>query len=201
VTDLYRGSNDLEGTAVTDIQNIPLTTIDGGATTLAEFAGSVVLIVNVASKCGLTPQYTALEALHRELSGRGFTVLGFPANDFGQQEPGTEAEIVEFCEANYSVTFPLFAKSSVISGDDQHPLYAALTKTIPVAKGDPHSFREMLRGRGRVPTEEPDVLWNFEKFVVGRDGTIAARFAPTVAPDDAELRAVIDHELNKSADH
>jgi glutathione peroxidase len=182
---------------VTDIRDIALTTIDGGTTSLAEFDGKVLLIVNVASKCGLTPQYTALEALHRELGGRGFTVLGFPANDFGQQEPGTDAEIVEFCDSNYSVTFPLFAKSSVISGGDQHPLYAFLTKTIPTAEGDPGSFREMLRGRGRVPTEEPDVVWNFEKFIVGRDGTIVARFAPTVTPDNPALRAVIDRELDK----
>jgi glutathione peroxidase len=186
---------------VTDIQDIPLTTIDGGATTLSEFAGNVLLIVNVASQCGLTPQYAALESLQRELAGRGFTVLGFPANDFGQQEPGTAAEIVDFCESNYSVTFPLFAKSSVISGEDQNPLYAALTESIPNAKGDPGSFREMLRGRGRVPTEEPDVLWNFEKFVVGRDGAVVGRFAPMVTPDNPELRAVIDDELNKTADN
>ncbi|MCU1400148.1 MAG: btuE [Acidimicrobiales bacterium] len=181
---------------MTDLQQIPVSTIDGKEATLGDYAGSVLLVVNVASKCGLTPQYEQLEALYENRRGEGFAVLGFPANNFGAQEPGTEAEIAEFCSLTYAVDFPMFSKISVV-GEDQHPLYAALTSAVPQAEGDPEAFRERLRGFGMTPNENPDVLWNFEKFLVGKDGTVARRFAPTMSPDDPAIAAAIDAELAK----
>ena len=175
---------------------IPLTRIDGSSDSLASHAGKVLLVVNVASKCGLTPQYEGLEKLYREKAAQGFEVLGFPANDFGAQEPGSHEEIVEFCSANYGVSFPLFSKADV-TGAGKQPLYAALTGAMPAKQGDAEAFRERLRGFGMTPTQDPEVLWNFEKFLIGRDGTVAARFAPTTAPDDPELVAAIEAELAK----
>jgi glutathione peroxidase len=180
---------------MSELTEIEFDRMDGGVSSLEEYAGDVLLVVNVASQCGLTPQYTGLQDLHAELKDQGFSVLGFPANDFGAQEPGTDAEIAEFCETNYHVTFPMFSKISVV-GDDQHPLYEALTSRMPSAAGK-DAMRDRFRGFGMTPTEDPDVLWNFEKFVIARDGTVAARFAPAVTPDDAELRAVIEQELAK----
>jgi glutathione peroxidase len=179
---------------MTALQEIPLTTIDGRATSLAEHAGKVLLVVNVASKCGLTPQYEGLQKLYADKRDQGFEVLGFPANDFAGQEPGTNEEIAEFCSTTYHVEFPMFAKISVV-GEDQHPLYKELTAAIPRAEGDPDTFRERLRGHGITPNEDPDVLWNFEKFLIAKDGTVARRFAPTVAPDDPALVAAIDEQL------
>ena len=176
--------------------DIPVETIDGDATTLAEYRGSVLLVVNVASKCGLTPQYEALEALYRRYRDDGLVVLGFPANDFGEQEPGTNDEIAAFCAETYAVDFPMFAKISVL-GEGQHPLYAALTRQQPIASGDKPTFRENLRRHGLTPTEDPDVIWNFEKFLVGRDGEVAGRFAPDVLPDDRELVAAVERELDR----
>jgi glutathione peroxidase len=121
-------------------------------------------------------------------------VLGFPANNFGAQEPGTDEQIAEFCQTTYSVAFPMFSKISVV-GDDQHPLYRELTSAVPRAEGDPDAFRERLRGFGMTPNEDPDVLWNFEKFLVARDGTIVRRFAPATRPDDPLVVAAIDEEL------
>ena len=175
---------------------IPLTRIDGSSDSLASHAGKVLLVVNVASKCGLTPQYEGLEKLYREKAAQGFEVLGFPANDFGAQEPGSHEEIVEFCSANYGVSFPMFSKADV-TGEGKQPLYAALTEAMPAKQGDPEAFRERLRGFGMTPTQDPEVLWNFEKFLIGRDGTVAARFAPTTAPDDPALVAAIEAELAK----
>lgn len=180
----------------TPIQQIALKTIKGEDTSLGIYAGKVLLIVNVASKCGLTPQYGALEALYAKYRDKGLVVLGFPANDFGGQEPGTNDEIATFCETNFAVDFPMFAKIAV-TGEEQHPLYKSLTGSGVPVSGDDGSFREKLKGYGMVPNPAPGILWNFEKFVVGRDGEIAARFAPTTAPDDAELTAVIDRELAK----
>lgn len=178
------------------LQTLPLQRIDGSQTTLAEFSGKVLLVVNVASKCGLTPQYTGLESLYQDKRAAGLEILGFPANNFKEQEPGSEAEIATFCSVNYDVHFPLFAKLSVL-GADQHPLYAALTAACPHAEGD-GPFRARLKGYGMTPSNEPDVLWNFEKFVIGRDGEVAGRFAPDVTADDARLLALIDDELAKS---
>jgi glutathione peroxidase len=179
---------------MTAVQDIPVSTISGEDASLADHAGEVLLVVNVASKCGLTPQYEALEKLYEQRRDQGFSVLGFPANNFGAQEPGTDEEIAEFCDTNYSVQFPLFSKISVV-GDDQHPLYRELTTAIPRAEGDPDGFREMLAGHGMTPNQDPDILWNFEKFLVARDGTVVRRFAPTMAPDDPTILAAIDEQL------
>lgn len=181
---------------MSSIQNIPVNTIDGKPSSLKDFAGNVLLVVNVASKCGLTPQYEALEKIYEEKKDKGFAVLGFPANNFGAQEPGSNEEIAEFCSLTYSVKFPMFAKISVV-GDDQHPLYKELTKAAPRAAGDPDAFRERLKGFGMTPNQDPDVLWNFEKFLVGRNGDVVARFAPTVTPDDPAVVAAIEAELAK----
>lgn len=179
------------------LANIALTTIDGAEATLANWAGKVVLIVNVASKCGLTPQYEALEAIYRRYRDRGFVVLGFPANDFRGQEPGSEAEIADFCRTSYDVDFPLFAKLAV-TGEDQHPLYRALTAACPEAVGTPgEDFRARLKEYGIEPNPAPGVLWNFEKFLLGKDGSVAARFAPDVPPDDPILTDAILAELDR----
>lgn len=175
--------------------DIEFSTMDGGTKTLDDHAGEVVLVVNVASQCGLTPQYATLQELYAQKGEAGFTVLAFPANDFGGQEPGTDAEIAHFCESQYAVTFPVMSKISV-AGDDRHPLYSALIAEVPTADGKAE-MRETLRGFDMNPTEDPEVLWNFEKFVVGRDGRVVARFAPAVAPDDPAVLAVIDAELAK----
>jgi glutathione peroxidase len=180
---------------VTALQDIPVHSIDDEPTSLGEFAGSVLLVVNVASKCGLTPQYAGLETLYQRYHDDGLAVLGFPANNFGGQEPGTNDEIAEFCGTNYSVTFPLFAKISVV-GEVQHPLYKELTSQAPTADGK-DSFRANLRDHGLTPTDDPDVLWNFEKFLVSRQGHVVGRFAPTVEPDDPALAQAIERELSK----
>jgi glutathione peroxidase len=178
---------------MTPLTQIPFTKMDGSSGVLADHAGDVVLIVNVASGCGLTPQYEALQQLYSERQADGLEILGFPANDFHGQEPGTDEEIALFCTSTYDVTFPVLSKISVV-GEEQHPLYAALTEEHPSAEGG-HEFREQMRGYGTDPTEEPDVLWNFEKFLVSRDGRVVARFAPGVTPDDPRLVAAIEAEL------
>jgi glutathione peroxidase len=182
---------------MTSLQNIPLARIDGTATSLDDYRGQVLLVVNVASKCGLTPQYTGLESLFQEKQGAGLQVLGFPANNFKGQEPGSEAEIAEFCSLTYDVHFPMFGKVSVL-GEDQHPLYAALTAARPDAVGE-GPMREKLKGYGVDPANRQDVLWNFEKFLIGRDGQVAGRFAPDVTAQDPRLVAAIDAELAKPA--
>ncbi len=179
------------------VYEIPVKNIDGSAASLADHKGKVLLVVNVASKCGLTPQYTALEKLYESYKGKGLEVLGFPANNFGGQEPGTEAEIKEFCSTKYDVKFPLFSKISV-AGDDQHPLYKALIDAQPKAENTGNEFKEKLAGYGRVPKTESEILWNFEKFVVDRHGKVVARFNPDVTPDDPRLTKVLDAELAKS---
>lgn len=175
------------------IGDIEFSRMDGTTGTLGDHAGDVVLVVNVASQCGLTPQYAALQQLYADRAGDGLTVLAFPANDFGGQEPGTDAEIAEFCTSQYAVTFPVMSKISVV-GDDRHPLYSALIEEVPTADGKAE-MRETLRGFDMDPTDDPEVLWNFEKFVVSRDGRVVARFAPAVAPDDPAVLAVIEAEL------
>ncbi|MBN6152045.1 glutathione peroxidase [Xanthomonas sp. AmX2] len=175
------------------IHDIPLTSIEGQPTALAAYRGKVLLIVNVASKCGLTQQYEGLEALYREKRGAGLEVLGFPANDFKGQEPGSEAEIQQFCQLTYDVTFPMFAKIAV-TGEATHPLYRALIAARPQTEGE-GPMREELRGYGIDPNPAPGVLWNFEKFLVGRDGQVLGRFAPNLAADDARLRQAIDAAL------
>lgn len=179
-----------------DIYDVPLQRIDGAAANLGAYRGSVLLLVNVASKCGFTPQYEGLEALHKAYRDRGFSVVGFPANDFAGQEPGSNAEIAAFCRATYGVDFPLFSKISV-TGPDKHPLYRHLTAARPDAEGR-DGVEAMLRSYKIEPTPRPEVVWNFEKFLIGRDGRVAARFAPDVAPGAPQLVAAIEAELAKA---
>ena len=156
------------------LYDIPLKDIDGKPTSLKAYEGKVLLIVNVASKCGFTPQYEALEAIQKKYEAKGFTVLGFPCNDFGSQEPGTAEEIKAFCSSTYSVTFPLFEKLHV-KGAQQHPLYAALT--------------------GKDSPFPGDIKWNFGKFVISRDGRIVKRFASENTPDSPEVTGAIEAAL------
>jgi glutathione peroxidase len=155
------------------LHDIPLQTLDGAATTLAEHRGNAVLVVNVASKCGLTPQYEGLERLQQKYADRGFTVLGVPCNQFGGQEPGTAEEIQTFCSTTYGVSFPLLAKADV-NGTNRHPLYAELAQ-LPDAAG-----------------EAGDITWNFEKFLVDGSGQAVARFRPAVAPEASEVTGAIE---------
>jgi glutathione peroxidase len=181
------------------LDEIPLKTVDGQASRLGSYAGKVRLVVNVASKCGLTPQYEGLEAVYRKYRERGFEVLAFPANEFGAQEPGTEAEIKSFCSTTYDVTFPLFAKI-VVKGEGQHPLYAELTRARPDARTLPGTdFRGKLAGYGIEPGAPSEILWNFEKFLVDRKGNVVERFAPDVSPDAEIVIAAIERELEAPA--
>ena len=159
------------------IFDVKIQGLTSGTDVLGGVANKVVLVVNVASKCGLTPQYTGLEALHNEFASQGFSVVGVPCNQFGAQEPGSAEEITTFCSTTYGVTFPLTEKVDV-NGSARHALYEKLT---PVQDGEGHSG---------------DIRWNFEKFLVGKDGTTVARFGPMVAPDDAALRAAITKALS-----
>lgn len=188
--------------AMTPLSQIPLTTLQGSPASLAKYAGEVMLIVNVASKCGLTPQYTALEQLYQRFQDRGFVVLGFPANDFAGQEPGTDAEIARFCSTEYPVTFPLFSKITV-TGDTKHPLYAALIADQPerIANGDElraHLASYAAENNLPGPNPLPELLWNFEKFLVSREGQVIARFAPDLTPDDPKLVAAVEGALSQS---
>ena len=179
----------------TTIYDIPVRRIDGTETSLGEFKGDVMVVVNVASKCGLTPQYDGLEKLYEKYKGQGMVVAGFPANDFGAQEPGTNEEIASFCKLTFDVAFPLFEKITVV-GADKHPLYKALTEAQPVATSTAEiPMREKLKGYGATPNPEPEILWNFEKFVVGRDGSVVARFSPDTTPDDAAFITAVEAAL------
>jgi glutathione peroxidase len=162
---------------MSDLLQVPVTTLQGEPTTLGALTGGkAALVVNVASRCGLTPQYGALEALHEEFAGRGFTVIGVPCNQFSGQEPGTAEEIAEFCSATYGVTFPMTEKVDV-NGDGAHPVFRQLT-TTPDAEGT-----------------AGDVQWNFEKFLIASSGEIVGRFRPMTLPDSAEVRAAIEAAL------
>ncbi|CAN7322705.1 glutathione peroxidase [Caballeronia sp. LjRoot34] len=178
------------------IYDVPVKSIDGASVTLEQFKGKVLLVVNVASKCGLTPQYEGLEKLYEDKRAAGLEVLGFPANNFKGQEPGRDAEILAFCNTTYDVKFPLFSKISVV-GADQHPLYRTLTTAQPDATGD-GPFRARLKGYGVEPNPVPEVLWNFEKFLVNRDGQVVGRFAPDVTAEDARLLDAIQAELARA---
>ena len=156
--------------------DVEIGALQGGPADLSQYAGKAVLVVNVASKCGLTPQYTGLEKLHEQYAGRGFSVLGVPCNQVLGQEPGGADEIAEFCSATYGVTFPMTEKVEV-NGEGRHPLYERLTG---FADAEGHSG---------------DIRWNFEKFLVGRDGRVVARFSPQTEPDAAEVVAAIEAQL------
>lgn len=175
------------------IQDIPLTRIDDTPASLRDYAGQVLLVVNTASQCGLTPQYVALGALYDKYREEGFAVLGFPANDFADQEPGSDAEIATFCETRFAVRFPMFAKVAV-TGPAKHPLFAALIDALPEA-AEAAEFRSKLKGYGTVPNAAPELLWNFEKFLIGRDGSAVARFSPDIAPDADTIVTAIEREL------
>ena len=162
--------------AETKLQDISLKDIEGKSTSLKKYDGKVLLVVNVASQCGLTPQYKALETVHEKYKDKGFTVLGFPCNDFGSQEPGTNEEIKQFCSSKYNVTFPMFDKLHV-KGPEQHPLYTALS--------------------GKDSPFPGDVKWNFGKFLVGRDGRIIKRFEPKVTPDSPEVTQAIEAAITE----
>ena len=169
--------------------------INGANATLNDYKGKVMLIVNVASKCGLTPQYAALEKQYEKYHEQGFEVLGFPANEFGAQEPGTNSEIQDFCTMNFGVKFPMFEKL-VVKGPGQHPLYQFLTNQKPEAiLKDGPSFEEKLKGYGINREKKNDILWNFEKFLIGRNGQVIARFSPDIAPDDALVTKAIEQAL------
>ncbi|CAH0132754.1 glutathione peroxidase [bacteria symbiont BFo1 of Frankliniella occidentalis] len=174
-----------------------LITLDGEKTTLAQWQGDVLLVVNVASKCGLTPQYEQLENLQKTLHASGLTVLGFPCNAFLEQEPGSEEEIKTFCSTTYGVTFPMFSKIEV-NGPQRHPLYHQLVAAQPVAQRPEGSgFLERMESKGRAPKQAGDILWNFEKFLIGRDGQVIARFSPDMEPNDPTLTAAINQALTK----
>lgn len=158
------------------LNNIPLTTLDGQATTLAELSDGATLVVNVASRCGLTPQYSALEKLAQDYAARGLTVVGVPCNQFMGQEPGSAEEIQTFCSTTYGVTFPLLAKTDV-NGDDRHPLYAELTKAAD------------------TDGQAGDIQWNFEKFLLAPDGSVVNRFRPRTEPDAPEVVSAIEAVL------
>jgi len=175
------------------LYEIPVKKIDGSDATLGEHRGEVLLIVNVASKCGLTPQYEGLEKLHEKYRDKKFSVLGFPANDFAGQEPGSNEEIQQFCTTKFNVQFPLYSKIPV-TGPDKHPLYKHLTASKPETEGR-EGMEKMLRGYKMEPTASPEVVWNFEKFLIGRNGQVVRRFAPDTAPDAENLVAAIEAEL------
>jgi glutathione peroxidase len=158
------------------VHDFPVNTLSGQPGSLGDLSGKTLLVVNVASKCGLTPQYTGLERLHERFAGRGFSVVGFPCNQFGGQEPGSAGEISEFCSVNYGVTFPLFEKIEV-NGPGRHPVYQELT-TVADADG-----------------EAGDIQWNFEKFLVGPDGTVLGRFRPGTDPEDPAIVSAIEASL------
>ena len=171
---LSSASVTLAASHAADLTTIPFQTITGEKTSLADFKGKVVLVVNTASKCGLTKQYDALEKLQDKYGAKGFTVIAFPCNDFGKQEPGSHEEIQEFCSTRFDISFPLMAKISV-KGDNQHPLYTALTGKEGIFPGD--------------------VKWNFGKFLIGKDGKAIARFEPRTKPDDAKVVEAIEKAL------
>jgi glutathione peroxidase len=175
--------------------NIPLQTISNEETTLNQYQGKVLLLVNVASKCGLTPQYEGLQQLYAAQKDQGFEILAFPSNDFLAQEPGTNDEIQAFCSLNYQVDFPLFAKIPVV-GEAKHPLYATLTQAIPTRIGEGPWWKDLV-DYGLTPNQPPEILWNFEKFLVNKQGEVVARFAPDITADDPRLTDAIAAELAK----
>ena len=166
------------------ILNTEVKTIDGETTSLQAYAGNVLLIVNVASKCGLTPQYEQLENLQKAWHQQGFNVLGFPCNQFLGQEPGSEDEIKTWCATTWGVTFPMFSKIDV-NGEARHPLYQKLIDAAPTAITPVDSgFYARMASKGRAPLYPDDILWNFEKFLVARDGQVLQRFSPDMTPED-----------------
>lgn len=180
---------------MSQLTEIALSTIDGGSSNLAAYAGKVLLLVNVASKCGLTKQYQGLQQLYQQKQAQGLEILAFPANNFLEQEPGSDQDIQEFCSLNYQVSFPLFSKISV-AGADKHPLYQALIEAQPERIGE-GPWIENLISYGISPNQAPEVLWNFEKFLLNKQGEVVARFAPDIEADDPRILSAIEAELAK----
>lgn len=177
------------------LTEIPVRKINGQTTTLGDYLGKVILVVNVASKCGLTPQYEGLERIYKKYRDQGLVVLGFPANEFAGQEPGSNTEIEEFCQLNYGVSFPMFEKI-VVKGEGQHPLYKMLVQTKPTAmKNAESNLEQRLKEKGLLTGQPEDIKWNFEKFLVDRKGTVVARFAPDVTPEDPMVIKAIESAL------
>ncbi|MBL5902345.1 glutathione peroxidase [Serratia fonticola] len=179
------------------IYAIPLQTIENQSTTLNAYAGKVLLVVNVASECGLTKQYEGLEKLYETWREQGFVVLGFPSNEFLGQEPGSNEEILAFCRGTFGVQFPMFAKIEV-NGEGRHPLYRELIAAQPEAVVPEGSgFLERMSSKGRAPKHTGDILWNFEKFLIGRDGQVIQRFSPDMTPEDPQVSEAIKQALAK----
>ncbi|MCC5856384.1 MAG: redoxin domain-containing protein [Idiomarina sp.] len=180
---------------MSQVHSIQVTTINGELKSLSDYEGKVLLVVNVASKCGLTPQYEQLEKLYEEKRSEGFEVLGFPCNQFAGQEPGTEQEIQEFCRATFGVQFPMFGKIEV-NGEARHPLYQTLIQAQPQAVRQAESrLTKVLQEKGLASEKLTDVMWNFEKFLVGRDGQVLGRFAPDITVADEPLASAIEKAL------
>ncbi|WP_422527764.1 glutathione peroxidase [Serratia fonticola] len=179
------------------IYAIPLQTIENQSTTLNAYAGKVLLVVNVASECGLTKQYEGLEKLYETWREQGFAILGFPSNEFLGQEPGSNEEILAFCRGTFGVQFPMFAKIEV-NGEGRHPLYRELIAAQPEAVAPEGSgFLERMSSKGRAPKHTGDILWNFEKFLIGRDGQVIQRFSPDMTPEDPQVSEAIKQALAK----
>ncbi|MFA3761234.1 glutathione peroxidase [Yersinia sp. 2544 StPb PI] len=177
------------------IYSIPVKTIESESILLEKYKGSVLLVVNVASQCGLTKQYEGLENLYKTYHQQGFEVLGFPSNEFAGQEPGSDEEIQAFCRGTFGVEFPMFSKIEV-NGPQRHPLYQQLIAAKSVAiKPEGSEFYQRLASKGREPKQPGDILWNFEKFLVSRDGEVLERFAPDMAPEDSILISAITQAL------
>lgn len=179
----------------TSIYDFAIPKIDGKESSLSEYKGKVLLVVNVASECGLTPQYEALEAIYEKYRDLGFEVLAFPANEFGAQEPGTNQQIQEFCTTKFGVKFSMFQKI-VVKGPEQHPLYTYLTNIKPDAIEIPNSGLEADLVEFGFPRKvKKDILWNFEKFLVSRQGQVVERFAPDMTPDNPKIMNSIEAAL------
>lgn len=179
------------------LRSIDFKSANGTTLNLGAYSGQVLLVVNVASKCGFTPQYEGLESLYEKYKSAGFTILGFPANEFSAQEPGSNSEIQEFCQLNFGVQFPVLEKV-VVKGTGQHPLFKLLTQNSPpVQKKSGSQLEANLAKHGLLSGSATDIKWNFEKFLISRNGEVVARFASDIAPEDPELQTAIEKELEK----
>ena len=182
---------------MTPFYQLTATRLRGQPLSMADYAGKVVLVVNTASHCGFTPQYAGLEALYKKYAAQGLVVLGFPCNQFLEQEPGSDEEIKTYCTTTWGVTFPMFSKIEV-NGEGRHPLYQKLIAAAPTAVAPEESgFYARMVSKGRAPLYPDDILWNFEKFLVGRDGKVIQRFSPDMTPEDPIVMESIKLALAK----
>lgn len=182
----------------TKILEIEVKKISGQKTSLNEFKGKVMMVVNVASECGLTPQYEQLEKMYQKYKDQGLVILGFPANEFGAQEPGTNSQIQDFCQSKFGVQFPLFEKI-VVKGEAIHPLYKELIDLKPSAiKSEDGNLKKVLIQHNLLSGTEKEIMWNFEKFIINRQGEVVERFAPDIAPDNSRIIECLEKELVKN---